>query len=186
MNLKKCHFMVPQGKLLGHIVCRARLKTDSDKVRMIFEMEPPTDVSGVETFPRHIGYYRRFIKRYAHVSYPMDKLTRKTEPYVWGKKQGKAFEGLKERLVAAPILAYPNWDKEFHLHVDASNFAIGAILPQTGDHGSDHPIYFASRLLSKADKNYSTTEREALGMVYAVQKFQHYLSAAPFTFYVDH
>lgn len=70
--------------------------------------------------------------------------------------------------------------------MDASNFAVGATLAQVGDHGLDHPIYFASRLLSKAEKNYSTTEREALKMVYAVQKFRHYLLATPFTFYVDH
>ena len=61
-----------------------------------------------------------------------------------------------------------NWDKEFHVHVDASNFAIGATLAQTGDHGLDHLIYFSSRLLSRTERNYSTTEREALGMVYTI------------------
>ena len=93
---------------------------------------------------------------------------------------------MKTRLATIPILAYPNWDKEFHVHVDASNYAIRATLTLTGDHGLDHPVYFASRLLSKAEKNYSTMDREALGMVYAVQKFRHYLLATPFIFYVDH
>ena len=74
-------------------------------------------------------------------------------------------------MATTPILAYPDWNKEFHVHVDASNYAIGATLAQIGNHGLDHPVYFASRLLSKAKKNYSTTEREALGMVYAIQKF---------------
>ena len=96
------------------------------------------------------------------------------------------FEGLKTRLATALILAYPNWDKEFHVHVDASNYAIGATLAQIGDHGLDHPVYFASRLLSKAENNYSTKKQEALGMVYAVQKFRHYLLGTPFVFYVDH
>lgn len=100
--------------------------------------------------------------------------------------QNDAFEELKKQLTTTPILAFPNWDKEFHVHVDTSNYAIGATLAQTGDHGLDHPVYFASRLLSKAEKNYSTTDREALGMVYAVQKFKHYLLATPFVFYVDH
>ena len=68
-------------------------------------------------------------------------------------------------------MAYPNWDKEFHVHVDISNFTIGAKLAQIDDHGLDHPVYFASRLLSNAEKNYSTTKREALGMVYSVRKF---------------
>lgn len=112
---------------------------------------------GVKSFLGHIGYYRRFIKNFSQISYPLDKLTRKGELYTWGTPEGKAFEELKTRLVAA-FLACPNWDKEFHVHVDASNFAIGATLAQVGDHGLDHPIYFASRLLSKAEKNYNTTE----------------------------
>ena len=70
--------------------------------------------------------------------------------------------------------------------MDASNYVIGATLPQIGKEWLDHPVYFASRLLSKAECNYSITEREALGMVYAVQKFRHYLLATPFTFFVDH
>ena len=88
-------------------------------------------------------------------------------------------------MATTPILAYPDWNKEFHVHVDASNYAIGATLAQTGSHRLDHPIYFTSQLLSKAKQNYSTTEWEALGMVYAVQKFRHYLLATPFVFYVD-
>lgn len=186
LNPKKCRFMVPQGKLLGHIVCKAGLKTDPDKVRVIVEMEAPDDVTGVKSFLGHIGYYRRFIKNFAQVSYPLDKLTRRGEPYVWGTAQEEAFQELKSRLVGMPILTYPDWDKEFHVHVDASNFAIGATLAQVGSHGLDHPVYFASRLLSNAERNCSTTEREALGMVYSVQKFRHYLLATPFTFYVDH
>jgi hypothetical protein len=92
------------------------------------------------------------------VSYPLDRLTCKGEPFRWEKEQDEAFDGLKIRLATAPILAYPDWNKEFHVHIDASNYAIGATLAQTGNHGLDHPVYFASRLLSKAEKNYSTTE----------------------------
>lgn len=131
-------------------------------------MEAPTDVTGVKSFLGHIKYYRRFIKNIARISYPMDRLTRKGESYAWTKEQEEAFEDLKTRLLVAPILALPNWDKEFHVHVDASNYPIGATLAQEGGHGLDHPIYFASRLLSNAEKNCSTTEREALGMVCSI------------------
>lgn len=105
LNPKKCKFMVPQGKLLGHIVCKAGLKTDPDKVRIILEMPPSTDVSEVKSFLGHIGYYRRFIKNFAKVSYPLDKLTCKGEPYKWEAEQNETFEGLKTRLATAPILA---------------------------------------------------------------------------------
>ena len=71
-------------------------------------------------------------------------------------------------MATTPILVYPNWNKEFHVHIDASNYAIGATLVQMGNHGLDHLVYFASQLLLKPEKNYNTMEREALGMVYAI------------------
>jgi hypothetical protein len=93
---------------------------------------------------------------------------------------------LKQKLVSAPILVPPNWDKDFDVYVDASNVAIGSILSQKDDSQHDQPIYFASRQLNAAEKNYSVTEREALGMIFSVQKFRHYLLEYKFTFYVDH
>ena len=78
--------MVPQGKLLGHIVCKSGLKTEPDKVRVIVEMEGPTEVSGVKSFLRHIGYYRQFIKNYAQITLPLVKLTRKGQPYIWSSE----------------------------------------------------------------------------------------------------
>lgn len=128
LNPKKCRFMVSQGRLLGHIVCKEGLKTDPDKVRVILEMQPSTNVIEVKSFLRHIGYYRRFIKIFAKVSYLLDRLTCKEESFRWDKEQYKAFEGLKVRLAMAPILAYPDWNKEFYVHVDASNYAISMTL----------------------------------------------------------
>ena len=103
-------------------------------------MPPSTNVTEVKSFLRHIGYYRRFIKNFAKIAYPLDKLTCKAEAFRWDKEQDEAFDGLKARLATTPILAYPDWSKEFHVHVDASNYAIGATLAQTGMHGLDHPI----------------------------------------------
>lgn len=116
----------------------------------------------------------------------MTKLLRKDSKYEWSHECEQAFYELKESFTEAPILASPNWDREFHVHVDASGFAIGAVLCQAYDKGFDHPIYYASRQISAAEKKYNTTEREALGMIFAVQKFCHYLLANPFVFYVDH
>lgn len=84
------------------------------------------------------------------------------------------------------MLIPPDWDKPFHVYVDASNIALGCVLSQKDDKNMDHPIYFATCQLIAAEKNYTTTEREALGMIFAVQKFRHYLLGYPFTFYVDH
>ena len=89
-------------------------------------------------------------------------------------------------MVTSMILVFPDWKKEFHVHVDASCIALGVVLTQAGDRGLDHPIAFTSRKLSKAEKNYSTIEREGLAMVYALQKFKHYLLGTHFKMYTDH
>jgi len=98
----------------------------------------------------------------------------------------KAFNTLKQKLITTPILIFPNWDKDFEVYVDASNMAIGSILSQKDDNGRDHPIYFASRQLNAAERNYFVTEQEALGMIFSVQKYRHYLLGYKFTFHVDH
>jgi len=74
----------------------------------------------------------------------------------------------------------------FHVHIDASGIALGAVLAQPGERNMDHPTYYASRKLSIVERNYTTTEREALAMVYSLQKFMHYLLGAPFKFFIDH
>jgi hypothetical protein len=76
-------------------------------------------------------------------------------------------------MVTVPILVFPNWSKEFHIHVDASSISLGVVLAQHGEGDIDHPLSFASRKLSTTEVNYNTTEREGLAMVYALQKFCH-------------
>ena len=78
---------------------------------------------------------------------------------------------LKEKMLATPILVFPDWNKEFHVHVDASSIALGIVLAQSGEGNIDHPISFASRKLSTVEKNYTTTEREGLAIVYALHNF---------------
>jgi hypothetical protein len=73
-------------------------------------------------------------------------------------------------MVTAPILVFPDWNKEFHVHVDASSISLGAVLAQTGEGDINHPLAFARRKLSTFEINYTTTEREGLAMVYALQK----------------
>jgi hypothetical protein len=89
-------------------------------------------------------------------------------------------------MVTAPILVFPDWTKEFHVHVDASSIALGDVLAQPGTGDIDHPLAFASRKLSTAEINYTTTEREGLAMVYALHKFHHYLLGGHFKMFTDH
>ena len=122
----------------------------------------------------HCGYYRRFIFMYAVIAKPLYALLVQFE---WTDECEEAFNKLKKALISAPILRAPDWNKVFHVHIDASNFAIGCILAQPGEHNMDFPISYASRQLNSAKKNYTTTEREGLTMVYAVKNFRHYLLA---------
>jgi hypothetical protein len=98
----------------------------------------------------------------------------------------KSLDTLKQKLVTTSILIFPYWKKEFHVHVDASSVALGIILAQPREGDLDHPIAFSSRKLSTTEQNYTTTEREGLAMVYALQKFRHYLLGSHFKMYTDH
>jgi len=116
----------------------------------------------------------------------MEKLLKKDVTFCWNDDCMKSLDVLKEKLVSAPILVFPKWNLEFHVHVDASRIALGVVLTQEGGEGLDHPIMFSSHRLSKVEKNYSTTERKGLPMMYALQKYQHYLLGGHFKMYTDH
>jgi len=106
--------------------------------------------------------------------------------FQWTPKCDEEFETLKENLNTTPILISPNWENEFHVHVDASGISLGDILVQPGDGYMDHPIYFASWKLSQAERKYTMTKREGLAMIYYLQKFRHYLLGSHFKFFTDH
>jgi hypothetical protein len=89
-------------------------------------------------------------------------------------------------MVTAPILVFLDWSKEFHVHVDTSSVALGEVLAQLGTRDIDHPLSFARRNLSTTEINYTTTKREGLSMVYALQTFCHYLLGGNFKMFIDH
>jgi hypothetical protein len=105
----------------------------------------------------------------------MDKLLRKDTKFQWNEDCQHGMDMLKETMVTTPILVFLDWEKTFHVHVDASAITLGAILAQPGARELGHPISFSSRKLLESEHNYNTTEREGLEMVYALQKFRHYL-----------
>ena len=110
-------------------------------------------------------YYRKFIKAYAQITTPMEKLLKKDAMFCWDEECQHSLDVLKEKMVNVPILVFLDWKKEFHVHVDASCIALGAVLTHSIEGEIDHPIAFASKKLSKAEKNNSTLEREGLVMV---------------------
>jgi hypothetical protein len=101
----------------------------------------------------------------------MEKVLIKDNKFQWNEDCQCILDTLKEKMVTAPILVFLDWEKRFHVHVDASTVSLGAIMVQPRLGELDHAIAFASRKLSESEKNYNTTKREGLTMVYALQKF---------------
>ena len=153
LNLKKCIFCAPFGILLGHIICKQGLMMDLAKIAIIVNLPPPKSVKQLRTTLGHTGYYRKFIKGYAQITALMEKKMKKDIKFEWTPECQASLGILKEKMVMAPILVFPDWNKEFHVHVDASSIALGIVLVQLGEGHIDHPISFASRKLSTAEKN---------------------------------
>ena len=141
---------------------------DRTKITVILNLESLTSVKQIRAALGHTRYYRKLIKGYARITMPMEKLLKKDVMLCWNEDYKKILDVLKDKMVTAPILVFLDWKMEFHVHVDMSCIALGAVLTQAGRGELDHPIAFTSRRLSKAEKNYSTTKREGLAMVYTL------------------
>nr|GEZ44647.1 hypothetical protein [Tanacetum cinerariifolium] len=133
----------------------------------------------------HAGFYRRFIKDFSTISRPMTRLLEKDTPFIFSQECVEAFQTLKRKLFEAPILIALDWYMPFELMCDASDFAIGAVL---GQHRDKHfrPIHYASKTMTEAESNYTTTEKEMLAVVYAFEKFWSYLIMNKSIMYTDH
>jgi hypothetical protein len=185
LNLKKCIFFSPFGLLLGHIIRKQGLLVDPSKIAIIVDLPPPTLVKQLCTMLGHTRYYRKFIKGYAQITAPMENLLKKDSQFGWTDECEQSFNTLKQKMVYAPILVFPDWSREFHVHVNASSITLGAVLAKPGEGEIDHPLSFSSINLSTAEINYTTTEREGLAMVYALQKFLHYLLGGCFKMFTN-
>uniref|UniRef100_A0A2N9GPF0 RNA-directed DNA polymerase n=1 Tax=Fagus sylvatica TaxID=28930 RepID=A0A2N9GPF0_FAGSY len=160
LNWEKCHFMVTSGIVLGHVV--------SSK--------------GIEG---HAGFYRRFIKDFSAISRPLCNLLLKESTFEWTESCEVAFKKLVQLLTSAPIMQAPDWSLPFEIMCDASDYAVGAVLGQRKDK-KPHVIYYASRTLNSAQMNYTTTEKELLAVVFALDKFRSYLMGTSIVVFTDH
>ncbi|KAM2137806.1 hypothetical protein ACFX1Q_009939 [Malus domestica] len=185
LNWEKCHFMVKQGIVLGHIVSARGIEVDKSKIDLVRYLPSPTSGREVRSFLGHAGFYRRFIKDFSKISTPLCRLLQKDVTFDFNEECEKAFKHLKEMLTSAPIIRPPDWSLPFELMCDASDYALGAVLGQRKDK-QPHVIYYASRTLNDAQLNYSTTEKELLAVVFALDKFRSYLLGTKVIIYTDH
>ncbi|CAN6542476.1 unnamed protein product [Malus baccata var. baccata] len=177
--------MVKQGIVLGHVISERGIEVDKSKIDLVRYLPSPTSVREVRSFLRHAGFYRRFIKDFSKISTPLCRLLQKDVTFDFNEECEKAFKHLKEMLTSTPIIRPPDWSIPFELMCDASDSALGAVLGQRKDK-QPHVIYYASRTLNDAQLNYSTTEKELLDVVFALDKFHSYLLGTKVIIYTDH
>ena len=148
-------------------------------------MNPPTTPKQVRAFLRLVGYYRKFIRGFAKIAKPLTLLTRQQVKFDWTPEHQEAFIHLKEAIVQAPILHYPNPNKTYIVYTDASDDACRAQLSQEHN-GTEFLVAFLSHTFTDTQCKWSTTEQEAFGVYYAIMKWNYYLQGADIIVRNDH
>jgi hypothetical protein len=184
-KMSKCQFLRKELVFVGHLVTRHGIAPDSSKVESIRSFPRPKNTHDVRSFVGLCSYYRKFIPQFATMATPLHALQSKLTKFNWTPSCEIAFESLKQALSTTPVLVSPNFDELFLVQTDASDVGIGAVLAQLRD-GEDHPVAYASRTLNKAERNYSTTDKECLAIIFAVRQFRQYLLGTKFHLYTDH
>ena len=170
---------------MGHIISEKGIEVDKEKIDLISKLPTPTNVKTVRQFLGHAGFYRRFIQDFSKIAKPLYKLLEKDAKFEWDAECQQGFEELKDYLTTAPIVRAPDWQFPFEVMCDASDLAVGAVLGQRAE-GKLYVVYYASKTLNEAQRNYTTTEKELLAVVYALDKFRAYLIGAEIIIFTDH
>ncbi|XP_073307370.1 uncharacterized protein [Primulina huaijiensis] len=185
LNWEKCHYMITSGIVLGHVVSSHGIEVDKAKVDVIANLPPPKTIKEIRSFLGHAGFYRRFIKDFSLISKPICNLLTKDSAFEWTQECQNAFDKIIRHLTSAPIMQPPDWSLPFEIMCDASDYAVGAVLGQRRN-GKPYVIYYASRTLNNAQMNYSTTEKELLAVIFALDKFRSYLIGSTTIVFTDH
>ena len=184
-NPEKCDFGEIEIAFLGHIITTEGIKPNKENSKLVREFPPPKNVKQVRSYLGLCSYYRRFIKNFSSIAAPLYHLTKIGVKFEWTTECQEAFNTLRERLVAEPIMALPDFNKRFHLQTDASNTGIGYTLSQYYEK-TERAIIYGGRVLSLREQSMSPTEKEALAIVVAVKKLHPYLHGRQFTIWTDH
>ena len=164
-NPAKCRFVCDEVEYLGHLITPAGLKPIERNLIAVREFPVPTNLKHLRQFLGLTSHYRHFIHNYAKIAHSLYAMTRKGAQYQWTADCEVAFETLKSKLLTPPILAYPDFGKDFVLETDASKHGLGAILSQRQEDNRLHPVHpvaYASRSISASEANYAITNLETL------------------------
>jgi transposase InsO family protein/predicted aspartyl protease len=183
----KCKMLRPEVKFLGHIINDQGIQTDPEKIAAIENFQRPKCIKNLRSFLGICNYYRRFIKGYAKKAKVLEGMCGlNKEKLIWTDACEIAFKDMKEALITAPILSFPDFEKQFILDTDASFDSIGAVLSQISDSGKEQVIAYGSHSMSAHEKGYCITRKELLAIFYFCQHFNHYLYGKRFKLRTDH
>jgi len=185
LKASKCVIAETSLIFLGHKISANKIAPDPSKVKAIEEFPAPSNIKQLRRFLGMCSYYRNLIPNLAKLSVPLVQLTRKDTAFVWDKPQREAFKEIKKLLSSHPVVAPPRDDAPYIVTTDASGSAIGCILSQIQEN-HEVVIRYDSRILNNNEKKYSTTEKEALALVYAIQIYKPYLFGKRFKVFTDH
>jgi len=185
---EKCVWKVRKVPFLGVVMGEGRVEMEENKVEGVLKWPTPRCVRDIRKFLGLANYYRRFVKNFAKVALPMNRLTRKDEKWKWGEEQQAAFKQLKSIFTTRPVLATPELDKEFRVEADASNFATGGVLLVKCDDDLWRPVAFISKALNETERNYEIHDKEMLGVIRCLEAWRHFLEDAQLKFeiWTDH
>ena len=141
--------MVTEGIVLGHKIYEAGLLVDQEKVAIIKTLLPPTTIKGKRSFLGHAGFNRRYINDFSKIFRPLCRLLEKDAKFDFDESCRSAFDKIKSRLVTTPIMVIPDWNNDFEIMCDASDFAMRAILGQRIEK-IFKAIYYANKTFNEA------------------------------------
>ena len=193
MKRSKCDFFKKHIHYLGHLISADGIRPLKDKLDTIHDMPAPRNSKEVKQFLGLVGYYRKFVPRFAALSRPLTKLTCKDKVFKWTHECRKAFNALKESLCEQPILKYADTNKGYTLYTDASKYGWAGMLTQvhtTEIEGktvtTDHPVAYVSGLFRGSQLNWAALTKEAYAIYMSVKKLSFYLTDAAVLLKSDH
>ena len=180
-KFSKCQFWLDSVAFLGHLISAEGVYVDPQKIEVIVNWKPPTNVTEIRSFLGLAGYYRKFVEGFSKLAAPLTKLTRKEEKFVWSEACQQSFDELKRKLTSAPILTLPSGQDGYTVYCDASRQGLGCVLMQ-----HENVIAYATRQLNKHEQNYPTHDLEFSSVVFALRIWRHYLYGVPCRIFTDH
>lgn len=186
IKLEKSKFAFSEIKNLGSIVNKNGIKTNSNRIKAINDMIPPSNLTELRSFLGSINFYNKFIKNIFKLRAPLEELLHKNIEWKWTKTHQQSFNQLKKALTSELLLTHYNPKLDLIVSADASNKGLGASIQHLMSDHSIRPIAFASRTLQPAEQKYSQIEKEGLALIFAVKKFHKFIFGRKFILETDH